>query len=315
MKEKILILMLIFVLLTPVTAQEKPLVVTSLPPLASIIKEALGDSVDVIYLVPPGVEPHQYQLSPDQIKLLKRAAVIVTTGHLPAEMKIVELKKEGEIPGVVLTIEDYRKYGFRYLPERWYTGKNNPHGIWLDPVNALAMAEATANALNLHPRSLDEFKLKVEAIMDAYAGILNGTKAVIELPSQQYALEWLGIRVVSSIKPEAEVPAKSVDELSSVKADIVIYDQGTPETLKNAAFKLSERLGVPVANVTVLWVDKPYTQVLTENAKSVISALTKEKKVVIRETSYGYQYSILALIIGLVVGISVGVVLRRCPVL
>ncbi|AFK22168.1 metal ABC transporter solute-binding protein, Zn/Mn family [Pyrococcus sp. ST04] len=317
-------LLLIVLLLHPVAAQEKkPLVVTSLPPLASIIKEALGDYVQVVYLVPPGVEPHQYQLSPDQIRVLKEADVIVTTGHLPAEMKIIELKKEGEIAGTVLTIDDYRKYGFRYLPERWYTGKNNPHGIWLDPTNAVAIAEATAEAIaERNPgirsgveESVSKFKERVNSIVLAYSGVLKGKKAVIELPSQQYALEWLGVEVVASIKPEAEVPAKSVDELSNVNADVIVYDEGTPQTLKNAAIKLSQRLGIPVANITVLWTEKPYTKVLLDNTRSIISSLTKERKVVIKEGGFGYQYSILALIIGLVVGISIGVVIRRCPVL
>ena len=259
----------------------------------------------------------------DQIALLRKADVIVTTGHLPAEMKVLELKKSGEIPGVVLSIEDYERYGFRYLPERWYTGKNNPHGIWLDPRNALAIAEATGDALvELHPElkdvirnNLRRFEDKINVVIESYSGILAGKKAIIELPSQQYTLEWLGIEVVDSIKPEAEVPAKSVDSITP-SADVVVYDEATPQTLKDASRKLSERLGIPLANVTILWVKENYSTVLIENTKSIIKAMSEKGGVVVKtESSDVAKYSIISLIVGIVVGVSIGIVIKRCPVL
>ncbi|AEC52067.1 hypothetical protein PNA2_1151 [Pyrococcus sp. NA2] len=322
---KIIALVMTLILFSPIVkAQEKPLVVVSLPSIASIIQEALGESVEVVYLVPPGVEPHQYQLSPEQVSLLRRADVIVTTGHLPAELKIEELKKSGEIRGVVLGIKDYESFGFRYLPERWYEGKSNPHGIWLDPKNALAIAKATEQSLvHLYPELSEElnerikiFETKIRAIEMAYAGILKGKKAVVELPSQQYALEWLGIEVIESIKPEAEIPAKSVDSLASVGADLVVYDEATPENLKDASKKLSERLGIPIANVTVLWVGKNYSQILVENARSIVKAMSKGKVTVVRESGGGVvKYSLVSLVVGVVVGIAIGVLIRKCPVL
>lgn len=74
MKKILTFVVIILLFAQPVISQEKhkPVVVTSLPSIASIIREALGDSVEIIYLVPPGVEPHQYQLSPDQIALLRK---------------------------------------------------------------------------------------------------------------------------------------------------------------------------------------------------------------------------------------------------
>ncbi|AAL80497.1 ABC transporter substrate-binding protein [Pyrococcus furiosus DSM 3638] len=324
MRKAVVLLIAITLFVRPVISQEreKPLVVTSLPPVASIIKEALGDSVEVVYLVPPGVEPHQYQLSPEQIALLKNADVIVTTGHLPAENKIIELKSEGSIEGIVLEPKDYSEYGFKYLPERWYEGKNNPHGTWLDPMNALAIAKATAVALSqLYPekdqefsKAFERFEEKVTTIIKAYSSIAKDKKAIIELPSQQYALEWLGIEVISSIKPEAEGPAKSIDELSTLRPDIIVYDENTPDVLKNAAYELSNRLGVPLANITVLWTDKNYTEVLIQNSKSVIGALKEEKKVVVKEGNEKVQYIAISLLTGLIVGVSIGVVIRKCPV-
>ncbi|AEH25557.1 metal ABC transporter solute-binding protein, Zn/Mn family [Pyrococcus yayanosii] len=304
----------------PVSA-EKPLVVVSLPPLAEIIKEALGEQIEVVYLVPPGVEPHQYQLSPDQVKLLEEAEVIVTTGHLPAEQRILELKEEGRIGGRVLGVKDYARFGFHYLPERWYGHKANPHGMWLDPTNALAIAKAVVVALaERHPEmagelwgSYERFETKVEGIMEAYSGIATGKRAIVELPSQQYALEWMGLEVIASIKPEAEVPARSLDELASLDANIVVYDENTPEALKRAAKELSGRMGIPLTNITVLWTGKPYTEVLAQNARSIVTALKGEVICLATEDSRT-EYALLSFLVGVVLGVAIGVVIRKCPI-
>jgi len=78
-----MVLILIIFLISPLSftlAQEKPLVITSIAPIAEIVREAFGESVQVEYLVPPGVDPHQYQLTPEQIEKIQKADVIVTIG-------------------------------------------------------------------------------------------------------------------------------------------------------------------------------------------------------------------------------------------
>jgi len=112
MKRFLIIMIILIGTLTPLTsaAEEKPLVVASIAPLAAIVQDAFGDSVNVVYLIPPGADPHEYQLTASQIELLRKASVIVTTGgHLPVEKKIAELKAEGTITGETLFLEDYKR--------------------------------------------------------------------------------------------------------------------------------------------------------------------------------------------------------------
>ncbi|ADT83491.1 metal ABC transporter solute-binding protein, Zn/Mn family [Thermococcus barophilus] len=326
MRAKALILILILTsLLSPEVSAEKPLIVASIPPLAEIVKEVFGDSVDVVYIVPPGADPHQYQLTPEQIDLIKKADVVVTAnGHLPAEQKMKQLKEEGTITADVLFAEDYGKYGFRFLPERWYNNKNNPHGIWLDPYNALAIAKATAEALSerypqnreLYVRQYERFETKVLAIVKAYKALAENSTAIIELPSQQYALEWLGVKAVASIKPEAEVPAKSVDEMlkTANAVDFIAYSSKSPEALKNAAIELAQRSGKPLADITTIWVNKPYTEVLIENSKAIVSVLN-QKTTPIQQTTkaenINVTYIILSLIVGISLGMAVGALIKK----
>ena len=83
MRAKAVILtFLIISFIIPSVSAEKPLVVASISPLAEIVKEVFSDSVGVVYIVPPGADPHQYQLTPEQIELIKKADVVVTVnGH------------------------------------------------------------------------------------------------------------------------------------------------------------------------------------------------------------------------------------------
>lgn len=318
-------LILIIFLISPLSftlAQEKPLVITSIAPIAEIVREAFGESVQVEYLVPPGVDPHQYQLTPEQIEKIQKADVIVTIGHLPAEEKIGELEKEGILKGEVLGIEDYQRYGFRYLPERWYNNKYNPHGIWLDPYNALAIAEATKEALktrysgqNIFEAQYSLFKAKVETIILAYQKMNSSEKqAIIELPSQQYALEWMGIEVIASIKPEEEIPAKSVDELLEMvkTVDVIVYSADSPESLKNAVLELSRKTGVPTIGISTIWSEKEYTEVLIQNSANIVSAFrTYVPQEVPSQQSLNITYIILAFIVGVTLGTAFGVIIKK----
>jgi len=326
MRAKAVILTLLIIsFIIPSVSAEKPLVIASISPLAEIVKEVFSDSVEVVYIVPPGADPHQYQLTPEQIELIKKADVVVTVnGHLPAEQKMKQLKEEGTISAAVLFAEDYAKYGFRFLPERWYDNKNNPHGVWLDPHNALAIAKATAEALSkrypqkreLYEKQYEKFETKVLAIVEAYKVLAENATAVIEMPSQQYALEWLGVKAVASIKPEAEMPAKSVDEMLGITktVEFIAYSSKSPESLKSAAIELSQRVGKPLADITTTWIDKPYTEILIENSKAVIEALN-QKMPAVQQTakmeSLNEVYILLTLVVGISLGMAVGVLIKK----
>ncbi|AHF80387.1 metal ABC transporter solute-binding protein, Zn/Mn family [Thermococcus paralvinellae] len=326
MKVKAVILTLLIIsFIIPGVCAEKPLVVASISPLAEIVRELFGDSVEVVYIIPPGADPHQYQLTPEQIELIKKADVVVTAnGHLPAEQKIKQLKEEGTINADVLFAEDYAKYGFRFLPERWYNNKNNPHGVWLDPHNALAIAKATTEALSerypqnreLYEKQYEKFETKVLAIIEAYKALAENATAVIEMPSQQYALEWLGVKAVASIKPEEEVPAKDVDDMINMgqTVDIIAYSSQSPESLKNAALEFSQRIGKPLADITTSWIDKPYTEILIANSKAVIEALNLRTHAVpqtVKAENINEVYIILALVVGISLGMAIGVLIKK----
>ncbi len=324
----VLLIVLLIGLTAPLSssAEQKPLVVASIGPIASIVSEAFGDSVDVVTLIPLGADPHEYQLTAEQVSLLQRASVIVTTGgHLPVEAKMAGLKKEGVISGELLLIDDYKREGFRYLPERWYNGKDNPHGTWLDPDNALAIAKATEKALEeadpadaeTYRKGLLCFEERVKSIEDSYrALIVENRSSVIEMPPVQYAVEWLGIRATASLLPEEEVPAKGVDELvpAARKADIVVYSIQSPEQLKKGAMELASKAGKPIAGITVFWKDTPYTEVLIKNTATILNVTAErspQRVSTVKAENQNAGYVAAALFAGLSLGVAVGYIMKK----
>jgi len=324
MKRLIILLTLALVPLNGVSAQENVTVVATIAPIASIVREAFpGVKVEVI--VPPGVDPHDYQLTAQQVELLSKARVIVTTGgHLPVERRIAELEKEGTVTGKALFVDDYVKYGFHYAKEYWYNGKGNPHGVWLDPYNAMAIAEATEKALIeedpanavAYERDFEKFRERVLAIVEAYKALApKNATAVIQMPPDEYAIDWLGIKAVASIKPEEEVPAVGVDSLVPVaqNCSLIVYGSDSPEQLKKAAIELARKSGKPLAEITVFWASGNYTDWLIKNTASIMKALStpgKPGKPNNAENT-AVTYAFLALVTGIVLGTALGVILKK----
>ena len=55
-------------------------VVASFYPLAFVAERVGGDRVTVTNLTPPGVEPHEYEVTPDDLEAVGTADVVLTVG-------------------------------------------------------------------------------------------------------------------------------------------------------------------------------------------------------------------------------------------
>src|SRR5438128_1891968 len=61
-------------------AEPKLHVLATFPPMFCFTKNVAGDAADVEMLLPPNAEPHNYALSPGDLKKIARADVIVENG-------------------------------------------------------------------------------------------------------------------------------------------------------------------------------------------------------------------------------------------
>jgi len=144
-------------------------VVAAIYPLAWLTEAIAGDRAEVTTLVPPGTEPHDFELKPNQMAQLNQSDIVIYQRGVAAAIdqaiersqpKLVietgqlvnllpagsdELTDDEDIPTT---------YGF------------NPH-TWLDPKNMAAFAETIAEALaTADPRQGEGYRISAIGIKD-----------------------------------------------------------------------------------------------------------------------------------------------------
>lgn len=131
-----------------ISKEEKIGVVVSILPLAEFVEQVGKDKVEVTVIVPPGADPHLFELTPVQLKKISQAQLYVEVGSgLNFELtwmdKIKLIYKDMLIcnSSIGITLVD-----------------KDPH-IWLSPRNAKTMVENISEALiKVDPLSQKYFK-------------------------------------------------------------------------------------------------------------------------------------------------------------
>jgi zinc transport system substrate-binding protein len=141
MKSRLLRAFLILVLLLPLScvgpAQSDRLVVlTTVLPQADMVRQIGGDNVEVIVMVPPGQDPHTYQLGISQmVKVSQAKAYFILGSGLDFERTSLEkIKAQNQEMLIFNTSEGIEIEG------------NDPH-IWLSVTNAKVMVQNICDGL------------------------------------------------------------------------------------------------------------------------------------------------------------------------
>lgn len=134
------------------TAMAKELqVLTSITPLQLIASEILQDVTQPDVLLPPGASPHQYALRPSDISKVHTADLIFWIGP-DLERFLEKPLKQTDATVITLQHEDsmHQEHGAKagalmFQPDEHEHGGADPH-IWLDPIQALEIAEIMRDA-------------------------------------------------------------------------------------------------------------------------------------------------------------------------
>ncbi|HYB41086.1 MAG TPA: metal ABC transporter substrate-binding protein [Candidatus Methylomirabilis sp.] len=126
-----------------------PLVVTSFYPLYDFTRQIAGKSAEVVELVPPGVEPHDWEPSPRDLTRIREARLFIYNGAgLEPWVDRLSLDGRSEAPSMVRASE-----GLPLLVAQMPPGTpeqasipSDPH-VWLDPVLAQSIVETIRAAL------------------------------------------------------------------------------------------------------------------------------------------------------------------------
>jgi len=219
------------------------------------VKPILCSSDSVEAIVPPGVDPHSYQLTPSDLEKIRKADLVISTGHAPFEVKLRSLVPRDKL------VEIPRIEGIKLLsnPD---TGQPNYHMPIYEPHNYITfidyvahrLAELRPSCANHYLSAAKDIENRVEELIEK-APKLN-LSAVGSTPPVQYPVEWLGIHVKLLLSPEEGVPptpeilerARSL--LSRGSIAVVMVRGNEPATLLDARLEsMARQLGAPVLRV------------------------------------------------------------------
>lgn len=228
-------------------------VVVTFPFMIEDIKSLLCYGDEVFSITSPGIDPHEYQLTPKDIGLLSIADLIISTAHTPFEAKIKELTSAGELGAKLIEIPGIP--GLTIL-ENPSTGNVNYHGLLFHGGNYAVFIRYIASALStLRPGCSDVYHSKANELIQSIEeistlGSLKGLKAIIDSPVLQYLVAWLGAEVEHIVMIEHDVPIlpRDIDKVQEVlrkaKDNTIIVlteDSVVRETLTELAHKFGVR--------------------------------------------------------------------------
>lgn len=269
-------------------------VVASFYPLAEAAQRVGDDLVTVENLTPPGVEPHDLELAPDDLEAIVTADVVlyIGGGFQPAIQEGI-----ADAEGIVLDVLDAAG-SLRSPPPGEQEGEEavpaDPH-VWLDPKRYGAIVEAVAETMaRAQPSQAVAFRSGAEAFgselsaldrefADGLATCRSRTivvnHAAFGYLAGAYDLEQLSI---SGISPEAEVDPARLAELKSLVeregvTTIFTEELASPEVAET----LAEEAGVdtavlnPLEGLTPEQLDSgaDYLSVMRQNLDAIRSGL------------------------------------------
>ncbi|MGV8713451.1 MAG: metal ABC transporter substrate-binding protein [Nitrosomonas sp.] len=194
----------------------KPTVVSSVAPIANLIRNVAGTHIQVMDIVPGGIDSHTYEPLPSDIKTLQAADLIIVNG-LDLELPIIQLAEKVrkkstaivQLGNLALRSKDWQ-YDFSFPrelghpnPHLWlnvelvmrYANIIKEHLIELDPVHEASYQENTQAYLS-KLKTLDEVIFKCIDTIPT-----NHRKLVTYHDSFAYFAPRYGMTVIAAVQP------------------------------------------------------------------------------------------------------------------
>lgn len=165
---------------TPAPEETQKLqVMTSFYPIEFFATAIAGDRLDVVPLMPTGMEPHDYEPSASQFAKMEEADLILVQGGLePWLHDAEETLAQAGVPFVELNellvqlpAEEHEDEHEEEYEDEHDHGSLDPH-TWLDPVLAMGMVEAIRDAfLELDPEGEALYTQNAEELLSSLQGL------------------------------------------------------------------------------------------------------------------------------------------------
>lgn len=210
---------------------DRPVVAVTTNILGDVVTEVVGDSADVMVLMPAGADPHSFEVSAQEAARLRTADLVVENG-LGLEEGVARHVEAAASDGVpVFTAGDHVD------ALQWTTEDDSgpdPH-LWTDPARMVDVVEALDEALRgagVEPSGTDAYLDELAALdtemTDAFAGVPDERRALVTNHHVfGYLAERYGFRVVGAVIPSGTTLASpSAADLRDLAA--AIDEAGVP---------------------------------------------------------------------------------------
>jgi len=206
----LLVAALVAVPVAPAAARRRFTVVASFYPLAWAARQLVSDEVKVTDLTPPGSEPHDLELSPDDRDAIETADLVIVLGggFQPAVEEAAE-QRDGR---TLVIIDELDRSEVRHA-------RRDPH-LWLDPRVMSEVGHIVAAALKSAPGDR-QLRQQLTRLDDDYERGLRACTSHLVVTSHE-AFGWLasayGLRqqAIAGVDPESEPSPRRLDQLADL---------------------------------------------------------------------------------------------------
>ena len=257
----------------------KPSIVAAFYPLQYAASEIGGSSVDVTNLTQPGIEPHDLELSAQQVGQIADAdLVLYIKGFQPAVDEAIAQQAADKAIDVSAALQQLS-----------LDGAADPH-VWLDPANMATIGDEISRRLaEISPENSESYKKNSATLTAAMAALTSEFQAglascrtntmVVSHDAFGYLAKAFGLTQVgiSGLSPEAEPSPARIKDV----ADIVAKEGVTTiyyETLVDpkVAQTLADETGATAAKLDPLegleaGSTSDYSSVMRENLATLIT--------------------------------------------
>lgn len=261
-------------------------VATSFYPLYFLASEIAGQNSSVSYIIPQGVEPHEYEITAENAKSIEESDILIINGggietfEKYAREKANKLLTATELVATIKSVDG---------------NSIDPH-VWLSPKNSIIIAEKIKDSLieldaendTRYQENFDSLKARLESLDNLYTITLESCEkrdivtnhSAFAYLANEYKLRQVPITGISpEEEPSAEKIANLIDLIKQQEIKTIFL-----ETFSNSNFAetISKETGATLSNLNPLeglteqesQDGKNYITIMTENLSNLQEALS-----------------------------------------
>lgn len=278
-------------------SDQPPLVLVEVAPLAGLVRPLVDPGVEVRPIVPAGVSPHGYQLTPTDIADLSRAVMVVTVGA-PLEPAINRAIDQVVSDEAVFNIADVlgidaaacdhpeHNHGHEHAHSHDHGHGADPH-LWLDPGLMREMVEPLADAIEnrgiAHPQlsgyrkqlaaGLEVLDGSFRAQLEPFAGraIITHHDAFRRIADRYGLVVGEVMRPVSSVEPTPGDLALAAEAIREHRAGAIFVEPQFSDALPR---RIAEQAGVKVYTLDPVG-SEDWINLMRANLRALVAGLSE----------------------------------------